>query len=116
MSLRTGHTALPTQCPRGAQLADGWWRRLADIVNDMLHGGLNNVLDITLTANAATTTITDNRIGGTTRPTLMPMSANAAAEVGAGTLWVATPGKFTVVIHHANNAQTDRNFSMMLGG
>lgn len=86
------------------------------MVNEMLHGGMNNVLDITLTVNSATTTITDNRIGGSTRPTLMPMSANAAAEVASGNLWVATPGKHTVVIHHTNSATTSRDFSMMLGG
>lgn len=111
-----GHTALPTQVPRGSQLADGWWRRIADVVNDMLHGGLNNVLDITLTVNSDTTTITDNRIGGTSRPTLMAMSANAAAEAASGNLWVATPTKYQVVIHHTNSATTGRNFSLMLGG
>jgi hypothetical protein len=111
-----GHTALPTQCPKGAQLSDGWWRRIADMTNDMLHGGLNNVLDITLTANAATTTITDNRIGGTSRPTLQAMSASAATEAVSGNLWVAAPGKYTVVIHHTNSGVTDRSFSMMLGG
>ncbi len=115
MTLRTGHTALPSVIPKGADLREAW-RRIADFGNAVLRGGVNNVLDITLLPNGATTTITDNRIGGTTRPTLQAMSANAAAEVGAGTIWVDTPGKYTVVIHHANNAQTDRNFSMMLGG
>lgn len=115
MTARSGHNALPTNVPRGAQLHE-WWRRLADFGNEVLHGGINNVLDVTLTANAATTTVTDSRIGSSTRPVLQAKTANAAAEVGAGTIWVATPTQFTVVINHANNAQTDRTFSMSLSG
>lgn len=116
MTLRTGHTALPTNCPRGAQLGDGWWRKIADFGNQILRGGLNNALDVTLTANAASTTVTDNRIGGSTRLAFAPMSANAAAELGAGTLYYDVPTQFSVVIHHANNAQTDRTLSVLIGG
>ena len=113
MTLRTGHQALPTSIPRGAQL-DAWWRRLADSSNEMLHGGLNNVLDVTLTANAASTTVTDNRIGSSSRISLTAMSANAAAALA--TTYYAVPTKHTLVLTHATNAQTDRSFSIQISG
>lgn len=115
MTLKSGHQALPTSVSKDTKVAD-IWRRLSDCVNEVLHGGQNNVLDVTLTANAATTTVTDNRIGGSSRPTLQAMSASAATEAASGNLYVAAPTQFNVVIHHTNSAVTDRNFSMMLGG
>ena len=115
MSLRTGHTALPDTIPKNATLYD-YWRRLSICVNEILHGGQNNVLDITLAANVTSTTVTDNRIGGSTRPNLQATSASAATEAASGNLWVATPTQYNVVIHHSNTAATDRTFSLTLGG
>ena len=84
--------------------------RLADAVNNILRGKLNNTGDLTLTASSATSTLTDIRIGTESVIVLMPKTANAAAELGNGTLYFGTPGDGTVTVNHANNAQTDRTY------
>ena len=47
---------------------------------------------------------------------LQPTSANAAAELGNGTLYFDAPGAGSVVIRHANNAQIDRSFNYVVIG
>lgn len=66
---------------------------------------------VTLTANSATTTLTDPRIGINSAVLLIPTTANAAAEAP----YIAvTAGSCT--INHANNAQTDRTFRYAIVG
>jgi hypothetical protein len=91
-------------------------RAVAAAINRMLEGRLNVTREVTLAANTATTTVSDPRIGAASFIGLMPLSANAAAELGAGTLWLDAPGKQSVTIHHANNAQADRNFRLLIIG
>lgn len=73
---------------------------------------------VTLTANVASTTITDARIASTSAIVLVPTTANAAAEIGAGTMYVSETGRLhgTAVITHANNAQTDRTYRYVIAG
>lgn len=87
--------------------------RLIDTINQLILGNLNNTSTVTLTENAASTTVTNSRIGANTHIEFMPTTANAAAEKAAGTMYVSerTKGEFTIT--HANNAQTDRTFSYM---
>lgn len=84
--------------------------RLATKFNLVLQGRLNVVGSVTLDANAATTTVNDPLFGPNMAPLLIPTTANAAAEQGAGTLYASarTAGGFTLT--HANNAQTDRTY------
>ena len=82
--------------------------RVARTVNEMLKGHLNNVLDITLTANVAATTITDVRLGSDSAIGLTPLTANAAAALA--TTYVSSRSKGQAVLTHANNAQVDRTF------
>lgn len=93
-------------------------RKLARAVNQALSGKMNAFIDATLTANAASTTLTDARIGYYSTITWMPMTANASAEVGAGTIYItqANMQSGSVVITHANNAQTDRTFRFQIIG
>ena len=72
---------------------------------------------MTLAANAASTTLVDARIRSVSPIMLMPTTANAAAEIGAGTLWIQEAGRLNglVVITHANNAVGDRIFRYMIG-
>ena len=90
-------------------------RQLAQQLAGALRGAIGCTLSVTLTANVATTTVIDSRISIMTAPLLVPVTANAAAEIGNGTLYV-TPTKGQCVITHANNAQTDRTFQMALIG
>ncbi len=81
-------------------------------------GRSNAVGTVTLTANVATTTVTDANCAVASSIHLMPTTANASAEQGAGTIYIATAtilnGSF--VITHANNAQTDRIFRYAIVG
>lgn len=94
-------------------------RDVAVAVNSALAGKINSVFSVTLTANAATTTVNDPRVGANTVILLFPQTAHAATEIGNGTLYIAPSGytlKTSFVITHANNAQTDRIFSAVILG
>lgn len=96
------------------------FRRLSSVVNTILQGKINAVTTVTLTAGTTTTTITDARITSKSFIGLTPTTANAAAAIpttyissqmtGTGT----TQG--TATITHANNAQTDRTFNILIIG
>ncbi len=94
----------------------GFLNRIREVVNNLLRGKLNATLDLTLTAGAGSTIVKDPRIGGSSSIQLMALSANAAAEIGNGSIWWGTPGNQTVTLNHANNAQSDRNFRLTIIG
>lgn len=91
-------------------------RQLAEVINRIMRGGLNVVDEVTLTANQATTVVADLRAGPNSHVSFTPLTANAAAEVAAGGMYVSSRGKQTFTITHANNAQTDRTFSIAVLG
>ena len=91
-------------------------RQIAMWMREVHQGRLANTATITLTANAASTTVSDYRAGANSFIGFTPQTANAAAEIGAGTMYVATQGKQTFTITHANNAQADRTFRYCLLG
>lgn len=80
-------------------------------INQINLGNLNNTGTVTLTANVATTTVTNSRVSGNSFIAFMPTTANAATELAAGTMRVSTRNKGSFIITHANNAQTDRAFT-----
>lgn len=92
----------------------GALRRLAIAINQLGDGRSNGFGSVTLTANQATTVVTDRRVGTDTTITFMPETANAAAEMDGMYVGTVTAGSFTIT--HANNAQTDRDFRYMLQG
>jgi hypothetical protein len=69
---------------------------------------------VTLTANAATTVVPCLAMAASSHVFFSPRSANAAAEIGAGTMYVSSRGFRTFTISHANNAQADRTFSYIV--
>ena len=91
---------------------------LARVLLGVMQGKLNNISEVTLTANAASTTVTDSRISNQSYIDFMPTTANAATELAAGTMYVSARdgdnGTFTIT--HANNAQTDRSFTFVIVG
>ncbi len=95
-----------------------WQRQTVEVVNRVMDGKLNARGTVTLTADQATTTLLDRRIGPDS--VILPMSttANGAAEIGAGTFFQTKPnvtlGQMT--LNHANNSQTDRTFAYFLAG
>lgn len=86
--------------------------RIADAVNNILRGKLNNAGTLTLTANSATTTLTDVRIGTDSVVLLQPTTANGAAALT--NIYFGTPGNGTITVNHANTAQTDRSFRFVV--
>jgi len=86
--------------------------------NGILMGRLNTGGLFTLTANVATSTLTDARISIDSTVVLVPTTANASAEIGAGTIYQSETGRVngTAVFTHANNAQTDRTYRIVIIG
>ena len=93
-----------------------WIRRIAIAVNALRDGKGANTGSVTLTANQATTVVTEQRAGTDSVITFMPTTANAAAEIGGGAMYVSSRGDETFTITHANNAQSDRTFAYEVTG
>lgn len=93
-------------------------RRQYEVLQQMRNGKLENVAEVTLTANVASTTVTDIRVSPQSVLAWHPRTANAAAELAAGTMYVtdANMANGSYTITHANNAQTDRTFRVAIIG
>jgi hypothetical protein len=93
-------------------------RVLWDALYKARRGKLECVIEVTLAAGAATTVIKDDRISPQTCFGFDPRTANAAAELAAGTLYILDANRIDgqVTITHANNAQTDRRYFASLVG
>lgn len=102
------------EAPRTWGMVPEHLRILADRINLLINGRSNAVGTVTLTANAASTTLTDARISVDSCIALMPTTSNAAGA--KATTYIATLGKGTATITHANNAQTDRTFRYAIQG
>ena len=85
-------------------------RKLAEALNVLKQGKISSVGEITLTASQATTTLTNIAVGADSHISFMPTTANAAAEIGNGTIYVSARVAGSATITHANNAQNDRTF------
>lgn len=66
---------------------------------------------VTLTANAASTTVANAAIVPSSAITMSPVTPHAGND-GATTSWIAGTGSF--VITHANNSRTDRTFEYVV--
>lgn len=84
--------------------------KLITAIRELASGRSNAVGEVTLTASTTTTTVTAVTCGSGSTVLLQPMTANAAGEVGAGTIYIATVSNGSFVITHANGASEDRTF------
>lgn len=71
---------------------------------------------VTLVASAATTTVQAPNCAETSEVFLHPKTADAAAEVAGGAMYVSTIGNGSFVITHKNSASVDRTFSWTARG
>lgn len=103
---------------RGLGDVQNWIARHIDwLFRQPMAGKWNAVGTVTFTANAATTTYNDPRIGGESYIGLMPTTANAAADVGSATsIWITARGDGTCTINHPNNANVDKTFITVIVG
>lgn len=100
----------------GLPVAGGDARQVAAVLNRVAQGKLNCTGSVTLAAGAASTTVNDPRATAASVILPMPVTANAATEIGNGTLFVSARSKGSFVLTHANNAQVDRTFGYVLIG
>ena len=85
--------------------------KIVRAVRELFEGRSNAVGTFTLTPSAASTTVTAQNCGAGCTVLAFPKTATAAAELGNGTMYIATVNNGSFVVTHANNAQADRTFS-----
>jgi len=90
--------------------------RIVQGVRELFQGRSNAVGVVTLTENATTTDVAALNCGADSKVFLTPTTANAAAEVGAGGMYISAVASQQFTITHANNAQTDRTFHYVVLG
>lgn len=79
-------------------------------------GRSNAVGAVTLATGAATTVVADENCAEGSVPILVPTTANAATEFGAGTLRISAVANKSFTITHVNSATTGRTFLYALHG
>jgi hypothetical protein len=90
--------------------------RIVRAIRELFEGRRNTTGTVTLTPNTASTTVTHVNFGADSVPHLTPTTANAATEIGAGTLRVSARANGSFTLAHANNAQADRTFLYSFDG
>ncbi len=101
-------------------------KKIVRSLQQVAAGRSNAVGSVTLTASAATTVVTTltgtcaapnlaEKITGSV-PILIPKTASAATEFGAGTMYISSVGTDTFTITHINSATADRSFYYVLVG
>ena len=106
------NTPVPLPLPSWAEAATG----IVNAFKAILKGQLNVLKSVTLTANAASTTVLDPRIGPNSVAILVPITANAAAALATTYQTHPNTAVGALVLNHANNAQADKTFIAVLMG
>lgn len=104
------YNAIP-KAPQGWERI--WAERVVYAVN-LLIAKANCTLDLTLTASATSTTLTDFRIHPGCVLDFMPTTANAATA--RASIYVTSVGKGTATINHASSANVDQTFRVSIVG
>ena len=69
-------------------------QQLASLVNSLMDGKSNAIGTFTLDANQASTVVLDNLFDPDMVPLYMPLTANASAEIGAGSNPISSTSSF----------------------
>ena len=85
-------------------------KKIVLAIQQLAAGRSNAVGTVTLATGSATTTVTTSNCAAGSVPILVPSSANAAAEVGNGTMYVSAVANGAFTIAHVNSATTGRTF------
>lgn len=89
-------------------------RQCAITINNVMDGKINSTGEITLTASATSTTLSDARIGANSVILFMPRSANARTALN--TLYVSARASGSATLTHASSANTDQDLSYVIIG
>ena len=91
-------------------------KKIVLAIQQLAAGRSNAVGTVTLVTGAASTVVTDNNCATASTPILTPASANAAAELGNGTMYVSAVANGSFTITHANSATAGRTFRYAILG
>ena len=89
--------------------------RIVRSIRELYEGRSNATGSFTVTQNAATTVVTAPNCSPDSKVFLQATSANAAAEVGAGTIYVSAKAQGSFTVTHANSATASRTFDYRIG-
>ena len=105
-------------CPQDGANEAAHRRQIASTATRAIGGKTNNVGEITLDANAASSTLTDPRLTYFSALLFDPMTANAAADLYGGGMYItdANRNNGSFVITHPNTADTDKTFRYVIVG
>lgn len=85
-------------------------------IQQLAAGRSNGVGSFTLTTGAATTTVTDMNCAVGSNVIPVPTTANAAAEIGNGTMYLSATANGSFTFTHANSATAGRTFKYSIVG
>jgi hypothetical protein len=91
-------------------------KKIVLAIAQLAAGRSNAVGTVTLATSAATTVVTDKNCAAGSTPLFTPITANAALEIGNGTMYVSTVANGSFTITHANSATAGRTFLYALIG
>ncbi len=91
-------------------------KKIVLAVQQLAAGRSNAVGTVTLATGAATTVVPDKNCTMGSTPLLTPATANAATEIGNGTMFVSAVANGSFTITHANSATAGRTFLYALVG
>jgi hypothetical protein len=93
-------------------------KKIIQSLRELAAGRSNAVGTVTLTANSATTVVTTFKgiCAPTSVPILVPTTASAGTEFGAGSWRISSIGIDTFTITHVNSATADRTFLYVIVG
>lgn len=91
-------------------------RDIAQTVNNILKGKINAVFSITLASGAATTTVNNPLVTKNSAFLFSPQTAHAAAIAAPYVLQSNITEGASFVITHANDANSDKTFSVAILG
>ncbi len=84
-------------------------------LKQLFEGKTNNVLDVTVTNNVGSTTVTDARIGVNTVALVQPSNANAAAAAILPYRDFSSPVNGSMSLIHTNDANTKTYKVVLIG-
>lgn len=85
-------------------------KKIVLALQQLAAGRSNAVGSVTLATGSSTTTVATSNCAAGSTPILVPSSANAATEVGNGTMYVSAVANGSFTITHANSATAGRTF------
>lgn len=89
--------------------------RIVKAIRELFEGRSNASGVFTCTLDAASTVVTAPNCGAESRIFLQATTANAAAEVGNGTIYVSAVSQGAFTVTHANSATANRTFWYRIG-